>query len=130
MNKQAKVIPEAYGPYSFLSGGEWFFTPPPLEKEQFKLGWSYVVETSKSPKGKLVVDKIVSETEGKKSVEQDKMSKADWASKDRRISRQGLIQAGINAASTLAAAGKLSLEQLYPFAEDLANKANKYVSEE
>lgn len=57
------------------------------------------------------------------------MSKADWASKDRRISRQGLIQSTLISVSHLVAAGVLPKEEMFKAAEILANKALAFVEE-
>lgn len=51
------------------------------------------------------------------------MSKDEWAAKDVRISRQGLIQAAVQAVSPL-----VSLEKVYPEAEKLADLMLVYVN--
>lgn len=52
------------------------------------------------------------------------MSKADWQAKDNRISRQGVIQAAVQAVSSHSQ----DLETLFVNAEMLANKMLEYVN--
>ena len=72
---------------------------------------------AKTPVAKSEVAKLV------KAVKDDAMSRADWDNKDRRISRQGVIQAAVQAVSPLVA-----LEQVYPEAEKLAEAMLEFVN--
>lgn len=51
------------------------------------------------------------------------MSKDEWAAKDQRISRQGVIQAAVQAIAPL-----VSLEQVFTEAEGLANRMLDFVN--
>jgi hypothetical protein len=55
--------------------------------------------------------------------EDNSMSKEEWASKDLRISRQGVIQAAVQAVAPIVA-----LEEVYNEAEKLANQMLKFVN--
>ncbi len=59
----------------------------------------------------------------KKATSDNSMSKEEWAAKDVRISRQGLIQAAVHALGPV-----VGLETLFEEAEKLANQMLEYVN--
>ncbi len=73
---------------------------------------------------RTVVEKIKKDDTPKYAPKSDTMSKEEWASKDLRISRQGVIQAAVQAVAPL-----VSLELLYPEAEKLALQMLDFVNQ-
>jgi hypothetical protein len=89
---------------SVLSGGVWYpitskakVNSEKLGPSYFEKGKSYNVEIYVSEKGKKYISGVVESappvvSASVKSEDDDRMSKDDWTAKDKRISKQGLIQ--------------------------------------
>jgi hypothetical protein len=58
------------------------------------------------------------------------MSKADWAAKDRRISRQGLFQAALQSVGLLQLNTSNTLEDYLKLVEQVADRGVEYVNKE
>jgi len=94
-----------------------------------------MVETADVPKADTIRAKKYTPKETKttvtvatgvvKTAEDKPMLRADWDAKDRRISRQGVIQASVQAVANLGMCP--STEDLFPLAEELANKMLEFV---
>lgn len=92
-----------------------------------------VVEATKNPASVIPVKAVVPVQKVAKSfvakaVEKatgEAMTRADWDNKDQRISRQGVIQASVQAIANL---GMVDLEHLYTEAEVLANQMLEFVN--
>jgi hypothetical protein len=108
---------EAIGPYGVLCNGTWLTVRDPL-KASFVKGQSYSVRTVTNPKGKKEIvgiegtalpvlnpelNKAPTPSFQKRSFyrkpAEDKMTKEEWAAKDKRIGRAGVIQAAVVAVS-------------------------------
>ena len=104
-------------------------------------GLSFEGELYVSPTGTRYLNKIVKKLEAKNLgapaavpkpsvkktvpvVEDKPMSRADWDSKDKRISRHGVIQAAVQ-----AVAPHVALEEVFKAAEALANQMLDYVND-
>ncbi len=75
------------------------------------------------PEAKFNSPKATPKYEGRGAVADNSMSKADWAAKDVRISRQGCIQAAVNALGPV-----LAPDVLLDEAVKLADKMLEYVN--
>jgi hypothetical protein len=76
----------------------------------------------------LAVAKPVGKAEAKPE-SKGEMTRSDWDAKDRRISRQGCIQAAVQAVGNNRAAFDISIADLFNDAEMLANKMLEFVNE-
>lgn len=117
------------------------------DKAQVVPGRKFSVEMYVADSGKQYVNKVLRQLEApiapplvapvfsktpmakpiKTVTSSDTMSKAEWADKDTRISRQGVIQAAVQAVANM---GMLTgSDELFPVAEDLANKMLAFVNQ-
>lgn len=141
------IVVEALGKWGPKVNGTYYsFSPKCKEADKGKLvpGGTFDVEVFTAESGKKYINavgemaqkqltgsdivKLVQKpvfTSEKKvyTKKSDEMSKEEWAAKDVRISRQGLIQACIQAVAPLVA-----LENVFTEAEKLANQALEYVN--
>ena len=82
-----------------------------------------VVEIAAAPKQLPDVERAKRFTPKFTKKADDTMSKEEWAAKDVRISRQGVIQAAVQAVAPV-----VSLDKLYGEAEKLANQMLEFVN--
>ena len=135
---------DALSQYGFKTGSEyvnWSKNLKDAEKGKVVPGGSYEMVIFTSGSGKRYVNSVLSSKGaivGAKVVEKvmvkhastfaklsdNGMSKEDWAAKDKRISRQGVIQAAVQAVAPLVA-----LDQVYTEAEKLAKLMLVFVNE-
>lgn len=126
-----KLTVQAISKYGVLHEDKWFNMGPGLKPEMFVKGVSYEVETEQGSRGVLLLKAtplageapkpVAAQAAFKKSFTSrakpsDGLSKEEWASKDLRISRQGVIQAAVQAMAPLVA----NRAELFPEAEKLA----------
>jgi hypothetical protein len=132
---------------SVKSGGEWFNISPratvngeKLTPDYFEKGQSYNVSLYVSEAGKKYINGIAGEESPKQAIvkgvdaapkatapakDDDYMSKEDWTAKDKRISKQGLLQ---NALEQVIRGGyKPTLDEAKELALDTARWAFKQV---
>ena len=152
MSEQEAVLDlvtiEAVGPYGVLCNGTWLTVKDPL-KASFVKGQSYSVRTTQNAKGKKEIvgiegaalppltppvlnpelNKASTYTRKpyssfKKSSE-DKMTKEEWAAKDKRIGRAGVIQAAVVAVSPHVAKKEDILPAAIVLAEGMSEWTNQ-----
>ncbi len=97
----AVVKPEFFSSYGFKSDGSWYNPSEPLKVGDFKKGVEYTVEYFKSAKGNRYITKVNGATgtpttqastgNGASSSSEDKMTKADWERKDKRIAYESVL---------------------------------------
>jgi len=150
-NVKEKVTVAELSKYGFKAGGEYYnWSKNIKEEDKGKIvpGASFDMDIYVADSGKKYVNAVngmlspgeapavapkfnaprtasTPKYEGRKAAVSDSMSKEEWAAKDRRISRQGCIQAAVQAlAPTLAS------DVLFDAASKLADQMLVYVNPE
>ncbi len=147
-NVKEKVTVQELSKYGFKAGGEYYnWSKNTKEEDKGKIvpGASFDMDIYVADSGKKYVNAVngmLSGTDvpkaepkfsapktasavytGRKTEVSDTMSKAEWAAKDQRISRQGVIQAAVQALAPVVAPEKL-LEEAVKLADGMLAYVN------